>query len=244
MKSPLILICLALAVAPFADQGWAGEAVNNPPGRTEESIPVIALDNVPLTDAIRNLARHVEMNFILDPHILGPAGIFPAEPAVSYRWENLSAEEALRRILKDHKLKLVLNPATSVARITGTNKSVLPIPASYLGTNTQGPIPLIQMDGIPVSDAIRQICRQAGLNILFAPDAQAALDNSGGSRQWFAAPAPVTVSVRWKNITARQALAALLDNYDLILIEDSAKPAAQIGLKTSTGKSGARKMRQ
>jgi hypothetical protein len=41
-----------------------------------------------------------------------------------------------------------------------------------------------------------------------------------------------TISIRWENITARQALAALLDNYDLVLIEEPGAASARITLKS------------
>ena len=41
-----------------------------------------------------------------------------------------------------------------------------------------------------------------------------------------------SVSFRWERITARQALAALLDNYDLVMIEDCATSAARITRKS------------
>ena len=41
-----------------------------------------------------------------------------------------------------------------------------------------------------------------------------------------------TVSFRSERITARQALAALLDNYDLVMIEDAAKSATRITQKS------------
>src|SRR5213075_906460 len=45
-----------------------------------------------------------------------------------------------------------------------------------------------------------------------------------------------TVSFRWERITARQALAALLDNYDLVMIEDRAASAARITQKSDPEK--------
>ena len=216
-----MLASAALAMA-WTEAGLARPQAYAP----EEKIPLIVIDNVPLTDAIRNLARQMELNYILDSRIMGRKGLFAKEPSVSYRWENLTAEEGLRRVLKDHKLKMVLSPATSVARIVGTNIAAVPVPASEVGTDSKGPIPLVQMDSMPVSEAIKQLAKHSGINILFAPPAQAALENPGGSRE------AATISLRWRNITGRQALAALLDNYDLMLVEDATKPVARIELRT------------
>jgi hypothetical protein len=68
-------------------------------------------------------------------------------------------------------------------------------------------IPLIEMEKVPLTDAIRQIARQAQLNILLDPRLSAPpLDG-------------VRVSIRWQGLTAREALLALLDNYGLVLVE-------------------------
>lgn len=68
-------------------------------------------------------------------------------------------------------------------------------------------VPLIQMENVPLTDAIRQIARQARLNVLLDPRLSAAPYNQ------------MTVSIRWENVTSREALIALLDNYDLVLVE-------------------------
>jgi len=68
-------------------------------------------------------------------------------------------------------------------------------------------IPLIEMDKVPLTDALRQLARQARLNILLDPRLSAA-PFSG-----------MTVSIRWEKVTARDALEALLDNYGLVLVE-------------------------
>jgi len=68
-------------------------------------------------------------------------------------------------------------------------------------------IPLIEMDNVPLTDAIRQIARQAHLNILLDPRLSAAPFDR------------MTVSIRWENVTAREALVALLDNYGLVMVD-------------------------
>ena len=68
-------------------------------------------------------------------------------------------------------------------------------------------IPLIEMENVPLSDAIRQLARQAHLNVLLDPR----LSEPPFTR--------LTVSIRWQEVTARDALVALLDNYGLVLVE-------------------------
>ena len=74
-------------------------------------------------------------------------------------------------------------------------------------------IPLLEMDNVPLPSAIRQLARQAQLNIL--------LDPKLAQPPW----ASLTVSVRWTDVTAREALVALLDNYGLALVEVRPPPA-------------------
>src|SRR6185503_6396029 len=85
-------------------------------------IPLIVMDDVPLTDAIKNLARQAGLNYMLDPKISfgqpGPDGRIVAQPSVSIRWENITAEQALNALLNNYSLQLVEDPKTKIARVT------------------------------------------------------------------------------------------------------------------------------
>lgn len=84
-------------------------------------IPTIVMDEVPLTDAIKNLARQANLNYILDPKVtFGPTGADGkvTVPNISIRWENVTAEQALTTLLTTYSLQLVEDPKTRIARIT------------------------------------------------------------------------------------------------------------------------------
>ena len=85
-------------------------------------IPLIVMDDVPLTDAIKNLARQANLNYMLDPRISfgqpGPDGKPVPQPTVSIRWENITAEQALNALLGNYGLQLVEDPKTKIARVT------------------------------------------------------------------------------------------------------------------------------
>lgn len=85
-------------------------------------IPLIVMDDVPLTDAIRNLARQAGLNYMLDPRIgfgqAGPDGKITAQPSVSLRWENITAEQALNALLNNYSLQLVDDPKSKISRVT------------------------------------------------------------------------------------------------------------------------------
>lgn len=102
----------AAAVAPTAAPAPAGPAI----------IPLIVMDDVPLTDAIKNLARQAGLNYMLDPKIgfgqPGPNGQPAPQPSVSIRWENVTAEQALNALLNNYSLQMMEDPRTKIARIT------------------------------------------------------------------------------------------------------------------------------
>jgi hypothetical protein len=197
-------------------------------------IPRLQMSNVPLTDAIRTLARQTGRNYILDPALsrpwVGPDGKPGPEPSITVRWENLSAEEALGRVLKEHGLAMVDNSATSIARIGFTNQAITPLPPGAVGGGANPVIPLIVMDFVPLEDAIKNLASQAQLRVALDASVLPAPPQPGG------APfsQPMMVSVRWTNVTARQALTALLDNYNLVLVEDSATASARVAPKAQT----------
>ena len=78
-----------------------------------EEVPLIVIDDVPLTDAIRNLARQSALNFQFDPRVTATN-----HPSISIRFENVTPQEALNAVLKNHGLQLETDPNTRIARIT------------------------------------------------------------------------------------------------------------------------------
>jgi type II secretory pathway component GspD/PulD (secretin) len=111
----------ATPAAPAEAQAPAASAAVAPaqPGAV---IPLIVMEDVPLTDAIRNLARQANLNYMLDPK-LGygqptPDGKVTPQPSVSIRWENITAEQALAALLNNYGLQLVEDPKSRIARVT------------------------------------------------------------------------------------------------------------------------------
>jgi len=194
-------------------------------GRSDEaeskaSAGEIVMDRVPLREAIRSLTRQMGLNHILDPGVPG-ADCNPnpelEAPRISKRWRNASAEQALRSILKDHQLILVTNPVTTVVRIAPGSVAVRPVSASLVGPpDTNGFAPLIVIDDVPLVDALRNVTRQCGLKVDFDPAVLAAFEYDSG------------ISIRWEDLTVRQALYALLDNYNLSMTEHPATGNAWI----------------
>src|ERR1039458_8606234 len=110
--------------APASETPATAPDAPKPVGPPQPStvIPLIVMDDVPLTDAIRNLARQAGLNYLLDPSIgfgqVGTDGKPTPQPSVSIRWENITAEQALNALLNNYTLQLVEDPKSKIARIT------------------------------------------------------------------------------------------------------------------------------
>jgi len=87
-------------------------------------------------------------------------------------------------------------------------------------------IPLIQFQDVPLTTAIENLARQAGINYLLDPKIGYGQPDQNGQIK-----VEPTLSIRWENITAEQALLALLDNYGLQLVEDKKTHIARITTK-------------
>ena len=91
----------------------AGAGSTGPDAKIEDVVPLIVIDDVPLTDAVRNLARQSNLNFQFDPRITSSN-----QPNVSIRFENVTATEALMAVLENYNLQLVKDSKSRVARVT------------------------------------------------------------------------------------------------------------------------------
>lgn len=95
----------------------------------DEVMPLIVIDNAPLTDVIKTLARQARLNFMFDPRItagLDRAGQPVIHPDISIRFENVTAYQALEAVLSNHDLEIVPNETTRIARISYVNPQALP----------------------------------------------------------------------------------------------------------------------
>jgi len=190
--------------------------IGQPAGPGASAIPVIQMQDVPLNMAIANLARQASLNYILDPKLTdpphGPDGKYVPPPSVSVWWENLTAKAALARLLGEHGLQAIESPVSSVTRITFTNQVANTVDKAWVAADTNAAIPLIQMQDMPLDKALPHLAKAAQLNVV--------LDPSLSNPSLVAGKQPTRtpmVFVRWEKLTARQAIAALCENYDLLL---------------------------
>jgi len=118
--APEIIVAEAATGAPGAAPAAEGAATVV----TSES-PVndlIVIDDTPLLDAIRNLARTAGLNIMIDPRVSygapGPDGKPQPQPSISIRWEKITAEQALLALLNNYGLQAVDDPKIKITRIT------------------------------------------------------------------------------------------------------------------------------
>lgn len=204
----LLLVLFAAAPCP-AQQETNRDAV----------IPRIKMDDVPVLDAIKHLARQAQLNVIVDPRVISDTQI----PPVAISFENITAKEALDKILKIRRLERIENPATTVSRIVPEKLGIKPVDPELLKNDTNAVIPIIFMEEVPLGDALINLAHQIGLNLTF--DGKLSASQS------------IPVSFRWTSVSGRQALIAILDNNDLMMVEDSSRGTARITVKQAPPKS-------
>jgi type II secretory pathway component GspD/PulD (secretin) len=215
-RAVAMIILAMLSLVPFA---------HSQPDRAKGTvIPLIVMNDVPLLDAIQNLARQAGINYIIDPRVLTNYS-----QTVSVRLENKSAEQALNMVLTNHDLSMINNPATTVTRIAHQKQNVKPVDPSQVGNDTSRAIPLIVMDEVPLADAIQNLARQARLDVTVDPKVSQPPVNARGPMA-----RPPTLSIRWENLTPKQALTAIVDNYELAMTQDGA--TARIAPKNGDAK--------
>jgi hypothetical protein len=204
------------------------------PGPSKTVLPRIEMQDVPLVHAIKNLARQAGINYILDPRVLSFLTTSDGRPAmprtVSVLWTNVSASDGLSRLFKQHRLTPIPNPATFISRIVFTNQPVQPASFPTWLAATNEVLPLIVIDDVPLIHVIQNVARQAKINVTVDPKLPVSSADRAGETI-----SDCHVSVRWENVTATQALVAVLDNYDLLLVEEPATSSARIVAKTHAG---------
>jgi type II secretory pathway component GspD/PulD (secretin) len=121
-------------------------------------------------------------------------------------------------------------PADNTAAAPGASApAAVAAPVDTNATPVAASIPLIQFQDVPLDVAIENLARQAGINYLLDPKIVYGQPDQNGQVK----PYP-SLSIRWENVTAEQALLALLNNYDLQLVEDTKTKIGRITMKDPT----------
>ena len=102
-------------------------------------------------------------------------------------------------------------------------EAVAAVPAVAVG------IPQIKFSDVPITTAIENLARLANINYMLDPRIGYGLPDANGQVK-----VEPTLSIRWENITAENALLALLDNYGLQLNHDKRTGIDRITMKDPT----------
>ncbi len=87
-------------------------------------------------------------------------------------------------------------------------------------------MPLIMFEDAPLNDVIKTLARQAGINFQFDPRVSNPPPGPDGK-----VPTPPNVSIRFENVTAQQALEAVLINHSLQLTQDPRTKTSRVTIK-------------
>ena len=122
----------------------------------------------------------------------------------------------------------VVDTNAAATAVVNTTASSVPadVSAANPPTNGAASIPLIQFSDVPITTAIENLARQAGINYMLDPKIGYGQPDATGQLK-----AEPQLSIRWENITAENALLALLDNYGLQLIADKKTGIDRVTLK-------------
>lgn len=88
-------------------------------------------------------------------------------------------------------------------------------------------IPLIQFQEVPLTTAIENLARQAGINYILDPK----VGYGQPDEKTGIVKVQPNISLRWENLTAEQALGALLNNYGLQMVDDPKTKISRVTIK-------------
>lgn len=146
-------------------------------------------------------------------------------------WHFLTVNKTLN--LRQMKMKAKLAVVTLVGLVAcslapaqtnpgGENPATTTSPAAPSGQL----IPLIQFQDVPLTTAIENLARQAGINYILDPKVGYGQPDDKGVIK-----VQPSISIRWENLSAEQALTAMLMNYDLQLLDDPKTRIARVTVK-------------
>jgi type II secretory pathway component GspD/PulD (secretin) len=91
---------------------------------------------------------------------------------------------------------------------------------------TDATIPLIQFQDVPLTTAVDNLARQAGINYILDPKVGYGQPDERGQIK-----SQPNISIRWENLTAAQALSALITTYGLQIVDDPKTKISRVTIK-------------
>ena len=193
-----------------------------PAAATTAAVPAVAGGNEPVTIAPSTIATSNE------PVAVVPAGIAAAGSASNNNPPTMEAggnppvaatatnELAGANSTSSTNLQASAGASGAAPAETGTN-------APAAGAGVELPIQFLD---VPITTAIETLARLGGINYLLDPKIAYGQPDATGK----ITPEP-TLTIRWDKVTARQALAAVLDNYGLQLVDNPQTRISKITAK-------------
>jgi hypothetical protein len=234
-----LTLCLASAgaaraqsqIAPPASAPPVSPVTNSVATTGDEIIPRVVFNGVPLRNAITALAKQTGPSVSFDPAL--PLQI---DPDVTVKWANVTARQALEVLLDNYDWQMTQDPHSAV-RISARDPNAMGPPWMVVNLLENSPtngapangatsvLPLISFTTVPRSEAIEALAFQAGLNLQFD---RALLQQKAADGTSICA---ARLTEKWQQLTARQALQALLDQWGWQLTQIPGNPIFRIGLR-------------
>jgi hypothetical protein len=117
---------------------------------------------------------------------------------------------------------MVQDKYTTVTLITGTNHVANVVDASLLVSAnsatqlTNAPVPVFHFSDVPLDEALNNLIARDQFKVVVDPKLSGYFDPAANTFH----NAPM-VSFHWENLTVKQAIVALCENYDLIIVKDA-----------------------
>lgn len=177
--------------------------------------PSIEMKNVPLSAGITQLAKQAGVNLAIDEQVSNwwaekdIHGRILHQSLLNFSWTNLTAKDALFRLLQEYHLNLEVKPGAQIAQVTFMKDEFngFAESESFGGTNL---IPLFDFQDVPITVVLENLAMSARINYIIDP--YLGYDDYGTE------PA---VSVRRKNITAENMFLDVCSKYHLSVITDT-----------------------
>jgi type II secretory pathway component GspD/PulD (secretin) len=180
--------------------------------------------------AVTNAPAAVPAAVVIEPTVAPATNVVDAAPAPAPAPDAATATATASAPAE----AVSTNPAPAVAAAAVETAPAAPASGTNAVAATPAPaaptsIPLIQFSDVPIRTAIENLARQANINYMLDPKIGYGEPDAQGQIK----PEP-QLSIRWENISAENALLALLDNYNLQLNRDKKTGIDRITMKDPT----------
>jgi len=221
-------------------------AAETSPAAGDQVFETINFNDLPLPEAIQQLAKLAGLNVQIDPALLNQKaanGTPIPPPSVKEKWKQVTPMQALQAMLFNYgwQTQRIANSPVVLIRAkapdavgplsTKVNLSENAQMAGAAGVTPVHPAPgdevneSVAFDNIPLPDAIRSLANLAAMNIQLDP--RLANPQDANHRP---IPSP-TVNEKMKEVTARQAMQRLLDEFGWQATQISGSPILRIEAK-------------